>query len=178
MEAGSRIFLVRLGKEPKGIIGSARTVSIPELAPHRDSAKRLQGKKSIFVRCEWDALISTELYKPLSVEALHKAGLHTFDWTPESSGIKMPEEVADMLEQLWAKHLAEISDTTYDSISVGGYIKALKTLPDRYREILVLQFQCPRHEVSAGQLAESLAIGIIYKGINFMVAPVIWCAMH
>ncbi len=41
----------------------------------------------------------------------------------------------------------------YDSISVEEYVSALKVLPDKYREILIIQFQCPRHEISAGQLA-------------------------
>jgi 5-methylcytosine-specific restriction protein A len=41
----------------------------------------------------------------------------------------------------------------YDSISIEEYIKALKSLPTKYSEILVFQFQCPRHEVTAGQLA-------------------------
>lgn len=43
--------------------------------------------------------------------------------------------------------------STYDSISVEEYVKALKTLPDKYREILVAQFQSPRHQVSSGELA-------------------------
>ena len=42
---------------------------------------------------------------------------------------------------------------TYDSISVEEYVSALKTLPDKYREILVMQFQSPRHQISAGELA-------------------------
>jgi len=42
---------------------------------------------------------------------------------------------------------------TYDSISVEEYVKALKSLPEKYRELLVAQFQSPRHQVSAGELA-------------------------
>ena len=153
MELGSRIFIVRLGNEPKGIVGSARTISIPKLSPHRLRTKRMQGKKSVFVRCECDKLVSTELYQPLSLETLKEIEPHSFNWTPQCSGTEIPEEVAKKLEQLWYKHLAGITGITYDSISVERYIKALLHLPDKYRKIIVLQFQCPRHEVSAGQLA-------------------------
>jgi hypothetical protein len=41
----------------------------------------------------------------------------------------------------------------YDSISVKEYLKILESLPDKDREMLVIQFQCPRHEVSSRQLA-------------------------
>jgi 5-methylcytosine-specific restriction enzyme A len=53
---------------------------------------------------------------------------------------------------------------SYDSISVKEYIYALKSLPDKYREVLVAQFQCPRHEVSAGQLARLIGYQRYSKG--------------
>lgn len=53
---------------------------------------------------------------------------------------------------------------TYDSISTEEYVKALKSLPDKYREVLVAQFQCPRHEVSAGQLARLIGYKRYSKG--------------
>jgi putative restriction endonuclease len=51
----------------------------------------------------------------------------------------------------------------WDKISVADYVKALKSLPEKYREILVLQFQCPRHEVSAGQLARLMGYSTFPK---------------
>lgn len=55
------------------------------------------------------------------------------------------------------------SAPTWDRIPVSGYIKALKSLPDRYREILVFQFQCPRYEISAGQLARFMGYSLFRK---------------
>ena len=34
---GSRFFLIRLGKDPKGIVGSGLTTTDPELGPHWNS---------------------------------------------------------------------------------------------------------------------------------------------
>jgi len=55
----------------------------------------------------------------------------------------------------------------YDSISVEEYAKALESLPDWSREILVLQFQCPRHEITAGQLARYLEYQHFVQGNQF-----------
>ncbi len=42
----------------------------------------------------------------------------------------------------------------YDSISVKEYVSALKKpLPEKYREILFVQYQCPHHKASSHQLA-------------------------
>jgi 5-methylcytosine-specific restriction protein A len=41
----------------------------------------------------------------------------------------------------------------YDSILTEEYVKALELLQNGQREILVVQYQCPRHEVSSGQLS-------------------------
>ena len=48
----------------------------------------------------------------------------------------------------------------HDSISVGEYLKILKSLSDKDRKMLVIQFQCPRHEVSSRQLARLIG----YRG--------------
>lgn len=52
----------------------------------------------------------------------------------------------------------------WNEISIADYVKALKSLPDKYREILVLQFQSPRHEISTGQLAALLGYDHFVNG--------------
>ena len=42
---GSRFFLIRLGLEPKGIIGSGVTLSAPDYGPHWDEDKAASGEK-------------------------------------------------------------------------------------------------------------------------------------
>ncbi|HEY5297113.1 MAG TPA: HNH endonuclease [Verrucomicrobiae bacterium] len=56
------------------------------------------------------------------------------------------------------KKLSEIAENENavletEDFRVEDYIKALKNLPEWCREILVIQFQQPRHEFSAGELA-------------------------
>ncbi|MBI3879304.1 MAG: HNH endonuclease [Verrucomicrobia bacterium] len=116
MEKGSRVFLVRLAKAPKGIVAAGRTVSIPSSAPHFDHSKRIAGEMGLKVQCEFDKIVSPEVYSPLLVETLHEVGLSEFNWTPQCSGIEIPVKVAERLEQLWSKHLAGIATSHAKSI--------------------------------------------------------------
>jgi 5-methylcytosine-specific restriction protein A len=56
LPAGSRFFLIRLGVEPKGIVGSGRTRAVPELDVHWDAEQRRSGKKAPYVELEFDFL--------------------------------------------------------------------------------------------------------------------------
>ena len=58
---GSRFFLIRLGKDPKGIVGSGLTITDPELGPHWNSALKRQGKVALFVDLKFDFLSNEPL---------------------------------------------------------------------------------------------------------------------
>ena len=47
IEKGDRVFLIRLGIEPKGIIGSGWVVKPPYFDQHWDSQKLAEGKKFV-----------------------------------------------------------------------------------------------------------------------------------
>lgn len=86
LPVGSRVFLIRLGEEPKGIVGSGWTVS----EPFSD-----QGLNVKFV---FDTLHEKPL---LSLGELQK--MSRFHWSSQASGIEIPDETTSKLEKAWSK---------------------------------------------------------------------------
>jgi 5-methylcytosine-specific restriction protein A len=101
---GSRVFLIHLGKEPKGIIASGWIKKQPYLDKHWDKAKAKRRKKALFVFCEWERILNPRVDPPLPLSILQRK-LKNVYWASQSSGIQIPDYVATRLENLWATHL-------------------------------------------------------------------------
>jgi len=100
LPSGSRCFLIRLGKQPRGIVGSAITLSEPSLVPHWDLAQRKAGKLSPSVRVRFDFLSRQPL---VTWDELQQPPLSSMPWGIQASGVALPEAVATSLEQLWRR---------------------------------------------------------------------------
>lgn len=85
LPVGSSLFLMRLGAEPKGIVGRAISIRAVEEYPHWDKAKAEQGLQALYVAYQ-PLYIQEEPYLPL---ALLKEEWPDFDWTPQSSGVEI-----------------------------------------------------------------------------------------
>jgi MoxR-like ATPase len=105
IKPNDRAFLVRLGAEPKGILGSGRVVSTPYEAEHYSGEP---GKKEQCVDIELDTLLDPKT-KIFPLETLERE-LPDAHWTSESSGINIPQRVRPRLEELWESHLADNSN--------------------------------------------------------------------
>lgn len=105
IEIGDRVFLIRLGVEPKGIVGSGWVVKPPYFDTHWDVQKQADGKKGLFVMCEWERILNPTIDVPLSINKLPRWNIGEKSWTPQSSGIKIPTHIVSELESLWAKHI-------------------------------------------------------------------------
>jgi 5-methylcytosine-specific restriction protein A len=70
IQRGDRVFLIRLGVEPKGIVGSGWIDAPPHEDVHWDSNKATQGLKGLFVMCDWERIIDTNVDSPLLLEQL------------------------------------------------------------------------------------------------------------
>lgn len=81
---GDRIFLIRLGKDPKVIIGSGFVTSDVFLSAHWDDALSSKGKLANRVNIEFDILSEMPI---ITDEELEK--LSGQRWFPQSSGISM-----------------------------------------------------------------------------------------
>jgi 5-methylcytosine-specific restriction protein A len=94
IEVGSRFFLIRLGVEPKGLVGSGRIESSPSEGPHfRDT-----GRKAIYVGINFDYLQERPV---VTLEDLSSPPFSSFRWAIQGSGVHLPDQVAVPLEDLW-----------------------------------------------------------------------------
>ena len=109
IKIGYRVFLIRLGVEPKGIVGSGWVVKSSYWDEHWDAQKRAEGKKGLFIMCEWERILNPTIDLPLAINKLPHWNLGKKSWTPQSSGIQIPPQLVSELEHLWAEHIGASS---------------------------------------------------------------------
>jgi 5-methylcytosine-specific restriction protein A len=103
VKRGDRLFLIRLGKEPKGIIGSGVAESDVFEADHWDDDKYAAGVPANYVNVRFDNLLNPENEAILPRQELNSLG--NMHWSSQSSGTQIPDGVANRLENLWADFL-------------------------------------------------------------------------
>lgn len=98
---GSRFFLIRLGVEPKGIIGSGWTISLP-YAEYDGLAGGARRRKPAYkyVDIAFERLFDTP---PVPLPELLKKPFGGFHWITQTSGITINAEIATKLEELWRR---------------------------------------------------------------------------
>jgi 5-methylcytosine-specific restriction enzyme A len=99
LPAGSRFFLIRLGTEPKGIIGSGLTLTSPQPGPHWD-VNQHAGAEALYADIMFDFLSRDVL---VTWEELQQPPFSAFHWGIRASGVKVPESLAEALEAIWEK---------------------------------------------------------------------------
>jgi 5-methylcytosine-specific restriction protein A len=99
IKKGDRIFLMRVGKEPKGLMGSGYAKSSHYVAPHWD---KTPGKTAHYIDIEFDVLINPEINNIFSKDLLDKVDPNNLQqWFPQRSGISIHTEIVDELESQW-----------------------------------------------------------------------------
>jgi len=105
IKKGDRIFLMRLGKEPKGIMGSGYAKSSYYVAPHWDGS---EGKVANYINIEFDVLINPENGPLLNIDSLESIDIKKVQqWFPQQSGISIKPELIESLEENWFKFIKE-----------------------------------------------------------------------
>lgn len=96
---GDRIFLMRLGLEPKGIFGSGFAKSSFYEGPHWDQSP---GKTANYIDIEFDFLINSDTDKIFDANYLKQVDTSNLQrWFPHQSGISIKPEIVDTLESSW-----------------------------------------------------------------------------
>ena len=103
IKEGDRAFLLRLGKEPKGIVASGYVASSPFLKEHWGGKDKLVYKVVI----DFDVLINAEREPILNLDVLSQGNLAKQTWLAQASGISIKDELVDELERLWFSFLKE-----------------------------------------------------------------------
>ncbi len=105
IKKGDRVFLVRLGEEPRGIMGSGYAKSSYYVSPHWDGT---EGKTANYIDIEFDILINPEKNILFSKDDLDKVDPNkTQQWFPQQSGISIKPEILSSLESNWFDFIRE-----------------------------------------------------------------------
>jgi predicted HNH restriction endonuclease len=114
IEPGSRVFRIRHGVEPRGIVGSGETFSAPNLDRHWDQDRARRGEKALYAKVLFDTLLNAEMGdKPLPRPALRRDELANVNWGTQASGIRI-KSGTDELGRLWEQHVSRVSPPSAD----------------------------------------------------------------
>ena len=153
LQVGDRIFLVRLGVEPKGIYASGLIYDGVYKAPHWDSDKREKGDLTNSVNVQFDILRNPIKDKILLIEELNNID-DKFKWTSQTSGIEIPEEIAMELEDIWFKltgskieEIKRIELGTEEIFNDERYTEGAltKIIVNKYERNLKARKECLKH---------------------------------
>jgi hypothetical protein len=100
---GSRVYLLRQGIEPRGIVGSGWTDAEPAPEPHWDPVRASAGDIAYYVRFKFDVLLHPGRQSPLDVRHLPSGPVQQVNWIPYGSGQELPDDAAAQLEQIWLR---------------------------------------------------------------------------
>lgn len=78
-----------------------------ESGPHWDDALAQEGKLRTYVEYDFECLLDPEVDELLTLSALRGGSLDAVRWTPQGSGILLPDETAEALEKLWESHTSK-----------------------------------------------------------------------
>lgn len=101
IEKGDRVFLLKLGTEPKGIIASGYAISTSYTGAHWS----IKDKTTNYIRVDFEVLLHPDKEPILTLDKLNSENLATQNWPPRSSGTSINSGLADELEAVWFKFL-------------------------------------------------------------------------
>ena len=87
---GDIFFLMRLGEEPKGIIGCGYVSSTPYELPHWDREKAADGKVALRTDLLFKALSDQPIISLTDLQSRYPG----YKWTPQGGGQTVPEEIS------------------------------------------------------------------------------------
>ena len=100
IQKGDRLFIIRLGIEPKGMVASGYSLSNVYQMPHWDPDKAAAGEWKRYIDLEFDKVLDANSGQILPLRILQFISTR-IRWTPMSSGVEIPEEIVQDLESAW-----------------------------------------------------------------------------
>lgn len=101
IKPNDRIFLIKLGKAPRGIVASGwATSDVQQDVHYKDKSK-----KALYIHISFDTILNPKkAIFPIEV-LLNDSSYKGVYWTPQASGMSIPDNIAIQLEKDWAKLL-------------------------------------------------------------------------
>ena len=96
---GDRVFLIRTGSSPKGVVAVGKVTRAPYEAEHWEQARADAGETTRFVDVAFDSVRDAASDEIVSLEQLQSLEPGQ-EWNPQSSGIEIKAKAARTLERL------------------------------------------------------------------------------
>ncbi|MDZ4687333.1 MAG: HNH endonuclease [Planctomycetaceae bacterium] len=90
---------MRLAENPKGLVGSGWSTYAPRRVPHWDPTRATAGETTLSIGVEFDVLNENPVIDHVDLARAPFDALPT--WTPQSSGVELPADLAGQLEAEW-----------------------------------------------------------------------------
>lgn len=100
---GDRVFLSRVGREPRGIVASGYSTSEVYPFRHWQAEKRKTGAKGLYIDVKFDTLLNPSREAILDRSQLEQGVLRSMNWSPRVSGVQISPPVAAALERVWSR---------------------------------------------------------------------------
>lgn len=98
---GDHVYLMRLGVEPKGVVGVGTVSHASYDAPHYDPAKAAAGEMIRRIDVDFSDIRDVVSDPILELEALQREAPEQ-TWTPQSSGTEIKQKAARTVAHLWS----------------------------------------------------------------------------
>lgn len=105
--AGARVFLLRQGVEPKGIVASGYVTEPTFEDSHWDVSRAARGDKARYIRFAVDSLLDPYGTPPLRIDESSPLPLGELAINVGSSGTLIPSHVAEALTLAWTGHASQ-----------------------------------------------------------------------
>lgn len=97
---GDRVFLIRAGSPPKGVVAVGKITRAPYEAEHWEQSRADAGETTRFVDVAFDSVRDATADEIVPLEQLQSREPGQ-EWNPQSSGIEIKAKAARSLERLW-----------------------------------------------------------------------------
>jgi 5-methylcytosine-specific restriction protein A len=150
---GARVFLLRQGVAPKGIIASGWVTKATYEHHHWDSSRAASGDTANFVSFVFDALLDPTPGgdAPLDVRSFTSGPLATVNWSTPASGIRVSDPAAEQLEHAWQQHLPRIR------LELGAADELPDTAVEGVVSVRLIKHRSRERALRAAKLAETAA---------------------
>lgn len=144
---GDRVFLIKVGQEPRGLIGSGKIVSRPESGPHHSDPRR---GPQMYARIRWDYVVNgSKKAVVIARSKLDGAPFRKQRWSNQNPAILIKPEVAAALERLWAETIGTATGARIGEEALGDAVHVeggrLQIYVNRFERDRQAREQCIDH---------------------------------